>query len=86
MDPIVKVDGPAAKGFSIIDPGEKVTIYSVRKKTKFLNHHTQELEFAGKKIPVADQEQMKEMYEADVTYAKFIKPPPGHVAPWANKK
>ena len=75
----------ASKEFKIKNPGKNVTVYSVNRKTMFLNHHDSEVEFGDKKIPVATQAQLKEMYDADATYAKFVEPPAGHTAPWDKK-
>jgi hypothetical protein len=64
---------------------DKVTLYKVGKKSKFLNHSNKEVVVKGIKVPVATSEQLKEMYDADPSYAKFVTPPAGYQAPWAKK-
>jgi len=68
---------PADKGvtgFILRDKGDKVTLYKVGKKSMMLNHSDKELDMNGLKVKVATQEQLKEMYDADPSYAKFVTP------------
>lgn len=72
----------AVSGFVLRDKGDKVTLYKVGKKSMMLNHSDKELDMNGLKVKVATQEQLKEMYDADASYAKFVTPPSGYKAPW----
>lgn len=73
-------------GFSLVRPGELLTMYKVGKTVKFLNHDNKEAQYLDKKIPVATQEQLKEVYDADASYVSIVKAPEGYEAPWAKKK
>jgi len=74
-----------ATGFVLRDPGPKATFYKVGKKGKWLNHSDKEIEVSGQKVPPASQAVLKEMYDADSSYAKFVTPPAGYKAPWEQK-
>lgn len=76
----------STKGFSLVRPGELVTLYKVGKVVKFLNHNDKEAQYIDKKIPVATQDQLKEVYDADPSYVSIVKAPEGYEAPWAKKK
>ena len=82
---------PAAKesGVFTLAPAykaqDKVTLYKVGKHSKFLNHSDKPIEVKGIKVPIATSEQLKEMYDADASYAKFVTPPSGYQAPWAKQ-
>lgn len=74
------------RGFSLVRTGELVTMYKVGKTVKFLNHDSKEAQYLDKKIPVASQEQLKEVYDADASYVSLVKAPDGYEAPWQKKK
>lgn len=73
------------KGFSLVKTGAFVTIYKVGKKTKFLNHDNKKANYADIELPVADQVQLKEVYDADPSYVSLVIAPDGYNAPWAKK-
>lgn len=88
MSEVVKTTETAPKeatGFILRDPGPKATFYKVGKKGKLLNHSDKEIEVSGTKVPPASQAVLKEMYDADPSYAKFVTPPAGYKAPWEQK-
>ena len=79
----VETAASSEKGeFKLKDPGALLTLYKVGKKTKFLNHYHEPVDGPEGKVPVATQAQLKEVYDADPTYAKFVIAPAGHKAPW----
>lgn len=81
-----EVPAQAIKGFSLVNPGGFVTLYRLGKQTKLLNHDNKEVQYLDQKLPVATQEQLKEVYDADASYIAIVKPPAGYEAPWNKKK
>lgn len=75
----------AVKGFKLILEGDFVTTYKAGKKVGFLNHSQKELVFLDKKVPVATQDQLKEVYDADPSYVSLVQAPENYTAPWAKK-
>ena len=71
------------KGFSIVNPGERYTMLKIGKTTTFLNHDSKPAKInESTTVPVATQEFLRDVYNAHPTYARFVKAPKGHVAPW----
>lgn len=86
MAEITPVQQPKADAvFTLKERGPKITLYRVGKQTKVLNHHTEPVEWDGKPVKVATQEQLKEVYDSDPTYVKFVTAPEGYKAPWEKK-
>lgn len=76
---------PSVGEFQLVKVGPAVTLYKVGKAWKLLNHDTKPAKYDDKTIvPVATQEQLKEMYDSRPEYTAFVKAPKGYKAPWQS--
>lgn len=74
---------PASVGnFELVKVQPSVTLYMVGKAWKLLNHDTKPAQYADKMVPVASQEQLKEVYDSRPEYRSLVKAPNGYKAPW----
>jgi hypothetical protein len=74
---------PASVGdFELVKVQPAVTLYMVGKTWKLLNHDTKPAAYADKMVPVATQEQLKEVYDSRPEYRDLVKAPKGYKAPW----
>lgn len=70
--------------FELVKVQPAVTLYMVGKTWKLLNHDTKPAPYADKTVPVATQEQLKEVYDARPEYRSLVKAPKGYKAPWQS--
>ena len=83
--PAPQVKQPSSIGDSeLVKPQPAVTLYMVGKTWKLLNHDTKPAPYADKTVPVATQEQLKEVYDARPEYRALVKAPKGYKAPWQS--
>ena len=68
--------------FELVKVQPAVTLYMVGKTWKLLNHDTKPAPYADKMVPVATQEQLKEVYDSRPEYRSLVKAPKGYKAPW----
>lgn len=83
-----EVPDEKVKGFKLIDTTDgHVTICAVAGKPFFLNHGKNPVAFPDEKsmLPVATQEILKSVYDANPGYIKLVTAPYGYIAPWQKK-
>ena len=76
----------ATRGFKLLRVQDGlITHLLVGKKVKFLNHGSKDVEYLGKVVKPATQDDLKSIYDTDPSYAQLIEAPQGHKAPWHGK-